>query len=152
MPFPLAALALRSAIGAIGKRILTRPVASGTAVGTIIRRGVTNPFSQSVAGGVIGARLGGGPGMAFVPTGRGMAGVRSGASSTAPLIGRRLKIRRMNPLNLKALMRSIRRLARFRDVSQRVDSSLARVAPSSSGGRRRRHRLGCRCFICKKKS
>lgn len=57
-----------------------------------------------------------------------------------------LKRRRMNPANVKALRRSMRRVQSFRRLSTRAESSLRAFCPPRRGSRRSG---GGRCTVCK---
>lgn len=57
--------------------------------------------------------------------------------------------RRINPVNVKALRRSIRRLEGFEKIVKKVQKAYPRMrhhAPHRSGG----HRQGCRCAVCRR--
>jgi len=62
--------------------------------------------------------------------------------------------RGMNPLNVRALRRSLRRVEGFQRVEKRVHKMLAPVARGASrssgprASRSRGHRPGCRCVVC----
>lgn len=60
--------------------------------------------------------------------------------------------RRINPTNVKALRRGVRRLEAFERIVKSVHKAYPRLAraTSSSSSRRRSHRSGCKCFACRR--
>jgi len=64
------------------------------------------------------------------------------------------KRRTMNPTNVKALRRSVRRLEGFEAMVTRVRKAYPRIARSASpaGRRSRGHKSGCACVVCRRPS
>lgn len=74
---------------------------------------------------------------------------RGGGALRLPGMGRRR--RSVNPANVKALRRSMRRVEGFQKLVKGVNRmfpKIARGAASSSSGRARGHKAGCRCAVC----
>lgn len=92
----------------------------------------------------------------FVPTGiaeelqqTGMPPGIAGKFGRMPGMGHR---RAMNPSNVKALRRSLRRLEGFEKLVKRIEKAYPRMRHHGGGGVRatRGHRAGCRCAVCKR--
>jgi len=61
--------------------------------------------------------------------------------------------RRINPVNVKALKRGIRRIEGFEKIVKQVHKAYPRIARATHSGvssRSRGHKHGCRCFACKR--
>ena len=74
---------------------------------------------------------------------------RLGKKGPALFGGRR---RSMNPTNVKALRRSIRRVEGFTKLVKRVERQFPKMIHARSGSRSGspRHRTGCRCVVCRR--
>jgi hypothetical protein len=111
---------------------------TGAAVGAIAQNfpGLLEAFNAAGgAGEALGhAAAGAIPGLPRLPGARGFGGHR----------------RTMNPLNLKALRRSTRRLEGFEKVVKRVAPHLLTRGRIASG-HRTRHKSGCTCAVCKRR-
>lgn len=84
-----------------------------------------------------------------------LGGAGGGASDDLGLGGMRLPgahRRRINPTNVKALRRSIRRLEGFEHLVKRVMPALLHAhAGRRGGGRMKGHKAGCGCVACRHK-
>lgn len=109
LPGPLGAIA-----GAVGRTGFFQPTS------TLIQQTVPQPMA--FPGGFTGVR-----GLQETTT-SGTRGKGGTATSTA-LVVQGKKRRRMNPLNVKALRRSTRRLAAFQREAKKVEKELRKLAP-----------------------
>jgi hypothetical protein len=62
--------------------------------------------------------------------------------------------RRMNPTNVKALRRGIRRIEGFEKIVKSIERAYPRLRRASghAGARRGGHRSGCACAVCKRRA
>jgi hypothetical protein len=95
------------------------------------------------------------------PAGAMLAMLKGGLSPVPPLPGIAGAMRAhgfgghrrsMNPANVKALRRSLRRVEGFETLVKRIEKAYPRLRRHSSaggGGGRRGHKSGCRCVACR---
>lgn len=98
--------------------------------------GGATDIAQAILEGLPVAGPGFKKGLAMIPGGKGLHGHR-----------------RVNPTNVKALRRSIRRIEGFEKLVAKIEKHYPRLRHHTRGGRtysRGGHRAGCRCAICKR--
>lgn len=135
---------LSIALGA-GKLIAKGAGAIVKKVANVIKKpgvvGTTGTAVVKSAGTTVGSKVGTAVGAAV--TGASLASLFTGRSSGARVGGRR-----MNPLNMRALKRAIRRQDRFVDAA-RMGLKGTKFTVATRGAGKHHHGHGCKCSTCK---